>query len=70
VLVGKEKCNQCTVSKNLVDEKEIRYHYLDMLEMPHTTMTYLTMYCRSYPMVLSANCFSTFNETLEHFNTI
>ena len=67
VLIGKEKCNQCNTLKNLLDEKGIRYHYLDMLEMPHKTMTYLKMHCGSYPMVLSVHYFSTFNETLEHF---
>jgi len=35
--------------KNLLDEKGIQYHYVDMLEMPHKTMTYLKMYCSSYP---------------------
>jgi hypothetical protein len=35
-----------------------------MLEMPRKTITYLKIYCGSYPMVLSANYFSTFNETL------
>ena len=63
VLIGKEKCNQCNMLKNLLDEKGIPYHYLDMLEMPHDTMTYLKMYCSSYPMILSVNYFSTFNET-------
>ena len=67
VFIGKEKCNQCNILKNLLDEKGIRYHYLDMLEMPHKTMTFLKMYCRRYPMELS-NYFSTFNETSEHFN--
>ena len=53
-----------------LDEKGIRNHYLDMLEMPHKTMTYLKMYCSSYPMVLSVNYFSNFNEILEQFNKI
>ena len=70
VLIGKEKCNQCNMLKNLLDEKGIPYHYLDMLEMPHDTMTCLKMYCSTYPMVLNIKCFSTFNETLEHFNKI
>jgi len=70
VLIGKEKCNQCNILKSLLDGKGIQYHYVDMLEMPYKTMTYLKMYCSSYPMVLSVNYFSTFNETLEHFNKI
>ena len=70
VLIGKEKCNQCNILKNLLDEKGIQYHYVDMLEMPHQTMTCVKMYCSSYPMVLNIKCFSTFNETLEHFNKI
>ena len=31
------------------------------------TLTFLKMYCSSYPMVLSVDYFRTFNETLEHF---
>ena len=68
VLIGKEKCNQCNILKNLLDEKGIQYHYVDVNNMPHNTMTYLKMYCPSYPMVLGVKYFSTFNnETLEHF---
>ena len=44
VLIGKEKCNRCDVLKNLLDEKGIQYHYVDMMEMPYKTMTYLKMY--------------------------
>ena len=55
VLIGKEKCNQCHKLKNLLDEKGIGYHYLDMLEVPCKTMTYVKMYCSSYPVVLSVN---------------
>ncbi len=63
VLIGKEKCNQCNILKNLLDEKGIQYHYLD-------TLTYLRMYSNTYPIVLGVKHFSTFNETLEHFNDI
>ena len=70
VLIGKEKCNQRNILKNLLDAKGIQYHYVDMLEMPHKTVTHLKMYCISYPMVLNIKCFSTFNETLEHFDKI
>jgi glutaredoxin len=70
VLIGKEKCDQCNILENLLDEKGIRHHCLVMLEMPHKTMTYLKKNCRSYPMVLSVNKFSTFTETLECFNKI
>ena len=57
-LIGKEKCNKCNILKNLFDEKGIQYHYVDMLEMPHKTITYLKMYCSSYPMVLNIKCCS------------
>ena len=70
VLIGEEKCNQCNILKNLLDEKGIPYHCVDMLEMPHKNMTYLKMYCSTYPMVLNIKCFSTFNETLVHLNRI
>jgi hypothetical protein len=33
-------------------------------------MTYLKIYCTSYPMVLRVNYFSNFNDTLEHLNEI
>ena len=70
VLIDKQKCNQCNILENLLDEKCIQYHFVDMLEMPHKTMTYLKMYCSIYLVVLSVNYFSTFNETSEHFNKI
>ena len=53
VIIGKEKCDQCNILENLLDEKGIRHHCLVMLEMPHKTMTYLKIYCSSYPMVLN-----------------
>ena len=40
VLIGKEKCNRCDVLKNLLDEKGIQYHYVDMMQMPHKTMRF------------------------------
>jgi hypothetical protein len=70
VLIDKEKFNRCDMLKNLLEEKGIHYHYADMKNMPHKTMTYLKMYCSSYPMVLGVKYFSTFNETLEHFDYI
>ena len=39
VLIGKEKCNRYDIFKNLFDEKGIQYRYVDMMEMPHKTMT-------------------------------
>ena len=51
VSIGKEKCNQCNILQNLLDEKCIQYHYVDMLEMPRKTMTYLKTYWSSYSMV-------------------
>ena len=67
VVLGKEKSNRCGLWKTRLDEKGMRYHYLDMIEMPHKTMTCLQMYCSSYPIVLSVDCLSVFNETLEQF---
>ena len=67
VLIGKEKCNQCNILKNLLDEKGIQYHYLDTSRIPHELLTYLRMCCNTYPIVLGVKYFSTFNETLEHF---
>ena len=34
VLIGKQKCNRCDILKNLVDEKGIQYHYVDVDDMP------------------------------------
>jgi glutaredoxin-related protein len=68
MLIGKEKCNQCNILKNQLDEKGIQYHDVDMLEMAHKNMSYLKIYCSSHPMVLNVKCFNIFNETLEHFN--
>ena len=71
VIIGKQKCVQCDVLKNLLDEKGIQYNYLDMTEMPHKTMTYLRMYCNSFPTVLNINhSFSNCEEILTHFNRI
>ncbi len=39
VLIAREKCNQCNVLKVLLDEKEIRHHYLEVLEMPRKART-------------------------------
>jgi hypothetical protein len=36
----------------------------------YKTMTYLKMYCSSYPMALGAKYSSTFNEAIEYFNDI
>ena len=35
VLIGKEKCNQCNILKNLLDEKGIQYHYVDVSKITH-----------------------------------
>jgi glutaredoxin-related protein len=70
VLIGKEKCNRCEISKNLLDEKGIQYHYVDVNNMPHNAITYFKMYCPSYPMVLGVKYSSTSNETLEYVNDI
>jgi hypothetical protein len=65
VLIGKEKCNSCDTLKNVLDEKGIQYHYVDIMEMPHKTMTYLKMYCSSYPMVLGVIYFSKYLMTFD-----
>jgi glutaredoxin len=40
VLIGKQKCNRCDILKNLLDEKGIQYHYVDVNNMPHNTFSY------------------------------
>ena len=61
VIIGKQKCVQCDELKNLLDEKGIQNNYLDTTEMPNKTMTYLRMYCNSFPIVLNINnSFSNF----------
>ena len=71
VIIGKQKCIQCDELKNLLDEKGIQYNYIDMTEMPHKTMTYLRMYCNSFPIVLNINhLFSNFEDVSTHFNHI
>ncbi len=70
VLIGKEKCNQCNILKNLLDEKGIQYRDVDESKTPPELFTYLRMYCNTYPIVLGVKYFSTFNETLEHFKDI
>ena len=39
VLIGKEKCNQCDILKNLLDEKGTQYHYLDVSKITHELLT-------------------------------
>jgi glutaredoxin len=71
VIIGTQNCIQCDELKNLLDEKGKPYYYLDMTEMPNKTMTYLRMYCISFPIVLNINhSFSDFDETFSHFNHI
>jgi hypothetical protein len=70
VLNGKEKCNQFSILKNLLNEKGIQYYYLDVSKISHELSTYLRMYSNTYPIVLGVKYFSTFNETLEYFNDI
>ena len=48
MLIGKEKCNQCNILKNLLDEKGIQYHHVDVSKIPHELLTYLRMYCNIY----------------------
>jgi glutaredoxin len=64
VIIGKQKCIQCDELKNLRDEKGIQYNYLGIPELPNKTVTYLKMYCNSFPIVLNINhSFSNFEET-------
>ena len=64
VITGKQKI-QCDELKNLLDEKGIQCYNLDMTEMPHKMMTYLRMYCNSFPIVININhSFSNFEEIL------
>jgi hypothetical protein len=42
----------------------------DVSRIPHELLTYLRMYCNTYPIVLCVKYFSTFNETLEHFKDV
>ena len=37
VFIGKEGWNRCDILKNLLDEKVIQYHYVDVNNMPHNT---------------------------------
>ena len=68
VILGKQNCMKCDELKNLLDEKEIQYNNLDMTEISNKTMTYLRMYCNSFPMVLNINnSFSNFEETFNKF---
>jgi hypothetical protein len=62
--------NQCNILKNLLDEKGIQYHYVDVSKIPHELLTYLRMYCNTYPIVLGVKYFSTLNETLEYFKDV
>jgi hypothetical protein len=76
VFIGKEKCNQCNILKNILNEKGIQYHhdgtcrYMYVSRIPQQLLTYFRMYCNTYPIVLGVKYFSTFNETLEYFNEI
>jgi len=68
VIIGKQNCMKCDELKNLLDEKEIQYNNLDMTEISNKTITYLRMYCNSFPMVLNINnSFSNFEETFDKF---
>jgi hypothetical protein len=57
VIIGKQNCIQSDELMNLLDEKGIPNYYLDMTEMPNKTMTYLRMYCNSFPIVLNIKSF-------------
>ena len=50
----KYKSTRCEMLKNLLDERGIRYQYLDMMEIPHKNVTCLKIYCSICPMVFSA----------------
>ena len=40
LITGKNKCTQCNILKNLLDEKGVKYSYLDKEELPQTTTQY------------------------------
>ena len=44
VLIGKEKCNQCNIFKNLLDEKGIGYSYFDIRIYRYTDIPYTERY--------------------------
>ena len=70
VMMEKQKCIQCDDIMNLLDEKEIQYSDFQMTEIPNTMMTYLRMYCTSFPIVLNiSNSFSNFEKTETHLIT-
>ncbi len=69
-VIGKEKCYQCNLLENLLHEKGMQYNPTDLSKLSHGLLTYLKNYCSSYLIVLSANIFSTFHDTLEHFARI
>ena len=52
-IIGKQNCIQCDALKNLLDKKGMQYKYLDMTDIPNKTMTYVRMYCNSFPIVLN-----------------
>ena len=54
VLIGKEKCNQCNILKNLLDEKGIQYHYVDVSRIPPKLLTYLRIYITAHGKLSSA----------------
>jgi hypothetical protein len=71
VIIGKQNRIQSDGLKNLFDENGIQYNCLDGTEMPNKAMTYLSMYCNSFPIVLNiSHSFSNFEEILTHFYQI
>ncbi len=54
--------------KNLLGEKGIQHHYLDVSKIPLELLTYLRMYSNTYPIVLGVKHFSPFNA--EYLNDI
>ena len=67
----KYKSTRCDMLKNLLDERGMRYHDLDMMEIPHTNVTCLKIYCSSCPMVFihhslkNGHFFRIFDDTLD-----
>ena len=64
LIIGKDNCNLCNILKNLLDEKGVRYSYLDREVLPPATTGYLKMYCTSYPMILKITNFSCFHDCI------
>jgi len=67
LIIGKES-NQCSIIRNLLDEKGVRYTYLNVSELPDKTNQYLMMYSANFPIILKTLHFSSFRDCIGYFN--